>query len=211
MRSLAVGCFALTLAGACLAQQWQLGASGGIGFYRNVTVERSGQSAQAGFKLGPAFSVFAGQDLYEHLGGQFRYTLQLSDLKVSSGGQEATLRGQSHAVHYDLLFLGGKRGAAVRPFIAAGSGVKMYRGTGAPHESQALGQFVALTHTADVKALITFGGGVRIKLGKRGCLHVEARDYLTRFPTQVVTPVPPSKLSGWLHDIVPMLGLSIGF
>jgi hypothetical protein len=50
-----------------------------------------------------------------------------------------------------------------------------------------------------------------MKLGRRWCLHLEALDYLTRFPTQVVTPVPPSKLGGWLHDIVPMLGLSIGF
>jgi hypothetical protein len=33
-------------------------------------------------------------------------------------------------------------------------------------------------------------------------------DYLTPFPKEVITPNPPSKVSGWIHDIVPMFGLS---
>lgn len=211
MRILAAGCFALALSAGCLAQQFEIGATGGLGVYKNVTVTHDSQSAKAGFKPGPVVGAFVSQDLYEHLAGEFRYTFQFDSLKVSSGGAETTFRGQTHAVHYDLLLLAGKREAPMRPFVAAGGGIKVYRGTGPQHAEQPLGQFAALTHTQEVKGLITFGGGVRMKLGARTFLYAEALDYLTPFPSQVVAPVPPSRLSGWLHDFVPMLSLSFRF
>jgi hypothetical protein len=211
MRLLAVGWFALAASAACLAQQFEIGATGGVGVYKNVTVTHAGQNGSAGFKPGVAFGVFAAQDLYEHLGGELRYMFQFDDLKVSSGGTEETFSGQSHAIHYNLQLMAGHRESPVRPYASAGGGVKVYRGTGAQHAEQPLGQFAALTHTQEIKGLITFGGGVRVKVGKRTFLYAEALDYLTPFPTQVVAPVPPSKLSGWLHDFVPMLSLSIRF
>jgi hypothetical protein len=76
---------------------------------------------------------------------------------------------------------------------------------------QDLIQYAALTHTEQVEPLVTFGGGVKVKVGRRTFLYVEGRDYLTPFPTKVVAPVPPSKLGGWLHDFVPMVGLSFSF
>ena len=211
MRLFAVCSFAFVFAGGCLAQHWELGGAGGFGVYKDVTISRDSAKANAGFKSGPAFGAFAGQDLYEHLGGQLRYTFQFNDLKVSSGGTEATFSGQSHAIHYDLLFVAGSRESKIRPFLAGGGGIKVYRGTGTEHATQPLIQFAALTRTQEIKPLISFGGGVKIRVAKRGFLYLEARDYLTPFPTQVVAPVPPSKLSGWLHDFAPMLSLSVGF
>jgi hypothetical protein len=203
--------FALALTGTCFAQQWELGAAGGIGVYNNATVTNNGATADAGFKTGPTVGAFATQNLYTHLSGEFRYMFQFSDLKVSSGSSQASFAGQSHAVHYDLLFMGSDREARVRPYLAGGGGVKLYRGTGAQHADQDLLQFVALTHTQQIEPLVTFGGGVRCKAGRRSFFYLEARDYLTPFPKNVVAPVPPSKLSGWLHDFVPMAGFSFGF
>ncbi len=209
---IATGIFsALALAAPIFAQQWELGGAGGVGVYTNKTVTRGSASATAGFKTGAAFGAFVAQNIYEHLGGEFRYTFQFDDLKVSSGSQEATFSGLSHAVHYDLLFYGAGRAAAIRPFLAAGGGVKVYRGTGKEVVSQPLGNFALLTKTQEVKGLISVGGGVRVKVGGRAFLYLEARDYMTPFPTQVIAPAPGAKLSGWVHDFVPMLGLSAGF
>jgi hypothetical protein len=125
MRPLILCSFALGLAGACAAQQYELGASGGFGFSTNATVTRGSDSATAGLKPGAAFGVFVVQNMYKHLGGEVRYTFQMDDLKVSQGGTEATFSAQTHALHYDLLYLAGGRDARVRPFIAAGGGVKV--------------------------------------------------------------------------------------
>ncbi len=211
MRRFAVCWSVLAFAGACLAQHWELGGTGGVGIYKNNTISNGGESATAGFKPGAVVGGFAAQDLYSHIGGELRYMFQFNELKVSSGGAEATFSGQSHAIHYDLLFYGRSREAAVRPYLAGGGGVKIYRGTGTEHAEQPLLRCAALTRTQDVKGLITFGGGVKAKVGKRSFLYLEARDYLTPFPTKVIAPVPPSKLSGWMHDFVPMVSLSIGF
>ncbi|MGE5645233.1 MAG: hypothetical protein ACM336_05515 [Acidobacteriota bacterium] len=211
MKSLTLFSLALALAGTGFAQQWDVGGIGGFGFYKNVTVSGPDGSADAGFKNGAAAGAFATQHLYEHLSGQFRYLYQFDKLKVSSGGAEATFGGESHAVHYDLMYMVTGRDAAVRPYLVGGGGVKLYRGTGEQHAVQELIEFAALTHTSQVKPLVTFGGGVRAKLGAHAALYIEGRDYLTPFPEKVVAPVPPSKLSGWLHDFVPLVGLSFSF
>ena len=53
-----------------------------------------------------------------------------SDLRVQSGGEEATFSGQSNIVHFDLLFHSQPRGSKVRPFFAVGGGLKTFQGTG---------------------------------------------------------------------------------
>jgi hypothetical protein len=39
-------------------------------------------------------------------------------------------------------------------------------------------------------------------------LRVEVHDFATPFPKKVITPNLGAKVSGWIHDIVPMVGLS---
>jgi hypothetical protein len=40
---------------------------------------------------------------------------------------------------------------------------------------------------------------------------VEAHDYITPFPTKVITPNVGTKTGGWLMDFVPMAALAVTF
>ena len=211
MRALGPYVLAVALLPACLAQQWQLGAAGGFGIAKNLTVSSGSGSATTGFKGGLAASAFAGHHLYSHLAGEFRYTYRFGDLKLSSGGTEYTFGGLMHAVHYDLQVYPSRRDAAVRPFIAGGGGVRLYRGTGTEHAFQPLSSFAILTKTSEVTGLVTAGGGVQIKVAPHLYLRIEVRDYITPVPKQVLTPGPRAKIGGWVHDFTPLGGISFGF
>jgi hypothetical protein len=211
MQKLTVCLFALSLGGSCLAQEWEIGGAAGFAFYKNMKVTRASGSATAGFKEGAAFSAFGTQNLYNRLGGQFRYTYQMSDLKVSSGGTEATFGGRSQAFHYDLLFYASDKESKLRPFAAAGGGVKLYEGTGKEAVTQPLAQFAILTKTSQLQGLISVGGGVKYRIGDRTFLTIEMRDYITPPPKDVIAPYIGSKMTGWVHSLVPMVGLSFGF
>lgn len=213
MRSIAGYTLALfvVLAPSGLAQNWEIGGVGGFGFPRNQTVTNATGTAKAGFENGAAVGAIGGQNLYRYLSGEMRYTYRFGDLKVSSGGEKANFAAQTHAIHYDLLFFAKPRGAKIRPFVAGGGGIKFFRGTGKEKADQSLIDFVALTKTHDVKGLISVGGGVKASLSERTLLRVEFRDYITPFPKNVIAPVPGAKISGWLHDFVPMVGLTFAF
>lgn len=210
MRLQTIVLIAAAAAGACSGQQWEIGGTGGVGITKNVTVTRGTASADAGFKTGAAVGAFVGQNLYEHLGGEFRYTFQFSTMKLSSGGTNVEFSGQTHAVHYDLLYYFNGREAAMRPFVTGGGGVRVYRGTGQETLVQPLSNFAILSKTQQVEGLIVFGGGLKFKLG-RSYLYAQVLDYLTPAPNQVIAPVPGAKLNGWIHDFTPMLSLSAAF
>jgi hypothetical protein len=205
--------FGLVLAAVsvCWAQQWEIGGVGGFAFPWNRTVTNATGSAKAGFENGAAVGAIAGQNLYSYIGGEMRYTYRFGNLKVSSGGNKATFAAQTHAIHYDLLFYGAPRKARVRPFLAAGGGIKVFRGTGQEHAYQPLSDFALLTKTQEVKGMISVGGGVKAELAPNILMRAEFRDFITPFPKQVITPSPGAKLSGWLHDFVPMVGLTYTF
>jgi len=211
MRSLGPYLLTLALLPAALAQRGYIGGGAGFGVAKGLTVTNPKGSATAGLKPGAALSGFAGHDLYNHLSGELRYTYRFGNLKLSSGGTEYTFDGLAHAVHYDLLVFAKGREAAVRPFAAVGGGVRFYRGTGKEHASQPLSSFAILTKTSQVEGLISAGGGIQVKVGRRVFLRVEFRDYVTPVPKQVITPVPGSKINCWLHDFTPMAGISFGF
>ncbi len=196
---------------ACLAQNWEVGGVGGFAISRDQTVSSAGGTAKAGFKKAPVAGAIAGQDLYRYLSGEMRYTYRFGDLRVSGNGQEATFSAQTHAVHYDLLFHTAPRGARVRPFVAGGGGIKFFRGTGKERAYQPLSNFALLTKTQEVEGLISVGAGVKATVSNRVLLRVEFRDYITQFPKEVIAPSPGAKLSGWLHDLVPMVGLTFRF
>jgi hypothetical protein len=50
-----------------------------------------------------------------------------------------------------------------------------------------------------------------VPLGQHAFLRTEFRDYVTPFPKKVITPATGAKVSGWLHDIVPMVGIGFSF
>src|SRR5262249_50757000 len=153
-------------------------------------------SATAGFKSGGAFGAFAGSNLYPHLSGEIRYTYQMSDLKLSSGGTEATFNGVSHAISYDFLYHPANKRSKLQPFVAAGAGIKLYRGTGTERAHQDLSNFAYLTKTQDMRPLITAGGGIKYHISEHLLFRAEVRDFITPFPNKVITPAPGAKLSG---------------
>lgn len=211
MRSLSLVSLTLALAAACFGQKWEIGGAAGYSFFQNQTINSPSGNAEAGFKNGPVFSVTGGENLYRYIGGEFRYTFISDDLKLKMNGQQATLGGQSHAFHYDFLFHGTPRESRIRPFAAVGAGARFFRGTGAESAFQPLMNIAVLTQTSEWKALISFGGGVKFAVSKHVLLRVDFRDYASPFPTKLIAPMKGASVSGWLHDLIPMGGISFTF
>jgi hypothetical protein len=95
--------------------------------------------------------------------------------------------------------------------VAAGAGVKYYRGIGKQVEFQPLSQFALLTQTTELKPMLSVGGGLKFKLSEHLGLRVEVHDYLTTVPENIIVPNTGSKISGWMQNIVPMAGISYLF
>jgi hypothetical protein len=198
-------------AATAAAQQWELGVSAGFGYLRNPAVTSAAGAGTAGFKDGMAFGAVAGNDMYDRLSGEMHYLYRVSNLKVTAGGQEAGFGGETHVVHYDLLVHMAERGARIRPFLAGGGGIKVYRGTGTEQAYQPANKFALLTKTQEIKPLVSAGGGVKVALTDSLLLRMEFRDYMTPFPSEVVAPAPGARIKGWLHDFVPTVGISVKF
>ena len=211
MQKLTLCLLAFALAGSCLAAEWELGGVAGFEVYKNLSVTQGSQTASAGLKPGLTAGAFLTQNSAKHLGGQLRYMMGFSDLKLSSGGTETAFSAQTHAFTYEILYYANKRIKKVRPYLAGGGGLKIYRGTGKEQLVQPLGQFAILSKTSQSTPLISVGGGVKGQLGKRTFVYFEARDYITTAPKKVIAPVPNAKLGGWLHGFTPMVGISVGF
>ena len=197
----------LTVSG--LAQeQWELGAAGGYGFYKNITATNATGEASVGFKPGYAFGAVAGNEMNQWFGGEVRYTYRQNEARVKAGSTEARFDAESHVLHYDLVFHLAPRPRRVRPFVAVGAGVKIFRGTGRETAFQPLTSFVALTRATQVVPVVSVGGGFKIRLNELMTLRIEGRDYASTFPNEVIVPVPGARAQGWLHDFVPLVGLS---
>jgi hypothetical protein len=68
-------------------------------------------------------------------------------------------------------------------------------------------QHALLTRTRQVQPVASLGAGIKLRLGKNLLLRAEFRDYVSPFPTQVIAPAGGAKIDGWLHDMVPLIGL----
>jgi len=182
------------------------------GSYRNLAATSPVESATTGFSPGTAFGAVVGHNASNWLSGEFRYTYRDSELKLSSGGTDANFSGVAHIAHYDLaMHPRPKHGSKALPFFAVGGGLKLYRGTGHEVAYQPLDHIALLTKTQQAKPMISVGGGVKMVLGPRLVLHAEVHDYITTFRKDVIAPLPGTKISGWLNDIVPMFGISYIF
>ncbi len=200
----------LALAAAASAQTWEAGALGGFGVYANhPKLTSPSGSAEAGFGDGPVAGAFLIQNLYRYVSGEIRYAWQRGDLSLSSGGRKATFRGDSHAIHYDWLIHTAPPEAKVRPFLAAGAGFKLYRGTGAETVVQPLEEVGLLTRASEWKPLVSVGAGVAWNVAPWARLRLEFRDYMTPFPKRVIEPVAGG--NGWVHDLVPTLSFGVRF
>ena len=206
-------CVALTLASACMGQEheWEVGAAGGFGFMRNATINNPTGSDSAGFDNRFAAGVVIGQDRYQHFGGEVRYTFRDNDLVLKGAGQKVNMDGNSHLVHYDLLYYALGKISSIRPFAAAGGGVRLFGGTGHEYINQPFADFALLTRTTQVKPLISVGGGVKVSVTTHTAVRVDFRDYISPFPENLFVTAPGAKIRGWLNDFVPLVGVSYVF
>jgi hypothetical protein len=192
---------------ACFGQQWEFGGAAGGGFLNTVPVSSSVGTATAGFQSGAAFGGYVGFNQYKHIGGEIRYTYLQSNLSLKSGGSDASFSGVSHVVGYDVIFKTTRSDGKVQLFGAVGGGMKVFRGTGKEAAYQPLSQYGYFTKTQALKPMADFGAGVKVALTKKVFLRAEFRDYITAFPTQIITPPAGAKYGTLLHDLVPMVGL----
>jgi hypothetical protein len=199
------------LAPAAMAQRWEVGVGGGGSFYTSQTIQNPAGNATAGFSDGFAVSAWLDNNTGNIFGGELRYDYEQPNLQLSSAGTSASFGGHTNAIHYDFLVHFAPSEARVRPFIAAGAGVKVYSGSGTEQAFQPLSNIGLLTKTNDVTALVSLGGGLKISLAKQLLLRLEVHDYLTPFPTNVIAPAQNSRVGGWLSDFVAMAGLSVAF
>ncbi len=201
----------MTLAATCMAQQWEAGGAFGFGVIKNATIDNPSGSVTAGFDDRFAAGAVIGQDLYQHLSGELRYTFRDNDLVLKSGAQKINMDGDSHLVHYDLLFHALPRSSRIRPYGAAGAGIRLFRGTGHEYTDQPFSDFALLTTTKEVKPLISVGAGVKAKVSDHTLIRIDFREYISPFPENLFAVAPGAKIHGWLYDSVPMVGVSFVF
>jgi len=201
----------LITAAAGFAQSWEAGAVAGLGFNRSSAVTGPAGNADAGLGAAPAFGLYLGQDVSSRWGGEIRYIFRPGDLRLHSAGTKVTFGGESHLAHYDVLLHTAPPRSGIRPFLAAGAGARLTRGTGQEFSYQPLMQHALLTRTRQVQPVVSLGAGLKMTLGKKLLFRVEFRDYVSPFPTQVIAPAAGAKIDGWLHDIVPLVGFGWSF
>jgi hypothetical protein len=199
------------MAAPLLSQSWEVGAVGGYGFHTKQSVTSGTASGDVGFKEGFAAGAVLGQDRGNRWGGELRYMYRKNDLLVESGSAEAVFSGESHLIHYNFLFYFAGKDSAVRPFVAAGGGVKVFRGTDKTQISQPLANLALLSPVTETKGMGAVGGGVKFRIAEGVIIRAEVYDYITPFPKQVIAPSVGAKISGIIHDIVPTVGISAVF
>ncbi len=194
-----------------LAQnKFDVGVLGLFGTYRAADVKSGPTTGSVGFTPGAGAGAFFGQDMHEHIGGEIRYLFSRNNQKLSSGGTSTEFASRSHTVNYDLLIYPSGRNAPVRPYLAAGGGLKVYQGTGVEQAFQPLSNLALLTRTRELLPTADFGGGAKVRLSGGATLRVEFRDYLTEVP-KIFEPAPGAKISGLLHHWLGAVGVSWRF
>ena len=78
------------------------------------------------------------------------------------------------------------------------------QGTGMESASQPLGNLAALTATREVLPVGEAGAGVKIQLNRHLRMRVQARDYISAAPNEVITPAPGASIHGIVNDFIGM-------
>lgn len=198
----------LAVSPAALAQKWELGGGGGGAF--NLSKDASLPTSSATTKIAPGFSLgaWATNNTSARWGGEIRYVYQNGELRVEQGSTRAAMSGDSHSLHYDFQWHTTDSGSNVRPYIAFGAGVKVFRGTGAEVPVQPLRQYVLLTKTQELAALGSIGIGIKAKISPHWQVRADIHDYISGVPKDVLQPNTGVKIGNWFHNFVPMVGLT---
>ena len=209
-----IGC-GILLIGHCAAQQWEFGAIAGYGWNHDATVANGAASASAGFHPGFAFGVVFGENMYKYIGGEFRYMFRWGSPLMDYQGTRATVSGYTNIVNYDLLVHMTPRDNRLRPYVAAGAGIKIYTATNDQLNNQIIDQplksFAVILPVTQVEPLISAGGGIKFRMGRHAQIRADFRAYMTPLPNQLFRPTGQSVTRGWLFDFMPQVGISYLF
>ena len=195
----------------CFAQDNEIGGAIGYGIYRQGSIYAPGGKAAAGIRNRFAASVVFGEDLYDHISGEIRYLYHDGHAFLSAGGVKTDVQGQSHTFTYDLLFHVKDREHRLRPFFAAGGGMKGYVVAGPAPSPQPLPNIASLVTVDEWKPVISLGGGVKFRLYKNIILRGDFRDYLTTFPRRQIMPAANGTARGIFQQFTPLFGVSYTF
>lgn len=202
-----------TLALAASAQEWELGGGAGYGFYRKASVIAPAGTVDAGIRSRFALTGWVTQHKYDYISGEIRYVYQDGDPFIQSAGGKTNVQGQSHALHYDVLFhlRHSETPRRIRPYFAAGLGIKRYVVTGPANPAAPFTDIAQLNSTGENKLLLSLGGGIAIRAARHVLIRVDFRDYITTFPKRIISPVPLATARGLYNQFTPMVGISYGF
>jgi hypothetical protein len=123
---------AVTLSSVCLAQPWELGASGGYGWYHDPSIANASGSAQAGMPSRAAFGMTFTQNMYNYVGGEIRYLFRFGGPQLKSSGVEANQDGHTNLVTYDFLFYTSSKEIQNSSLRGRGSRHQSVHGSGTP-------------------------------------------------------------------------------
>jgi len=211
LKSLTCAVVMFAAAGLASAQesQWEVGGIGGVGFSPNMTVKNGSTSASASVRPGLTVGVYGGQDMYRYWSGEANYLYREGDLKLSGNGQSTRFAAHTQLITGDFLAHFKPRGAHIRPFVSFGGGIEVMDGTGQESFNPPLKTFAALTATREVLPVGEIGAGVKIQLANHLRLRLQARDYISQAPHEVIAPAPGARLSGIRQDIVATAAIAV--
>lgn len=202
---------ALWLSIMCSAQTWELGAVGGYGWYHNPSITNISESGEGGFPPRAAVGVVAGENLYNYVGGELRWLFRFGGPQVSSNATRESATGYTNTITYEFLFHATPRESKIRPFVAAGAGIKAYTNT-LRTVNQQLGSLAILRGETTVEPALSVGAGVKYLLPKHVQLRLDFRTIATPLPTELIRPTGPStRVHGWVYDFLPLLEVGYAF
>jgi hypothetical protein len=202
---------AVAFSSLCLAQTWEIGAVGGYGWYHNSSLTNPLDSATAGFPPRAAVGIAFGEDPYKHLGGELRWLFRFGGPLLESNGIKENAVGYTNTITYDLLFHMTTRESKIRPFVAAGAGIKVYTGS-FRDVNQPLTDFAVLRPVTEVEPAISVGAGVKYLLPKHIQLRLDFKMLTTPLPDEVIRPTHPlTRIHGWVYDFLPLGGIGYVF
>lgn len=103
------------------------------------------------------------------------------------------------------------RESKIRPFVAAGAGIKVYNGS-FREVDQPLTNLALLRAVTQVEPAISVGAGLKYLLPKHIQFRVDFRVVPTPLPDAVIRPTGPlTRIHGWVYDFLPLAGLSYVF
>jgi len=147
------------------------------------------------YKIDNGFNLAARMTLNtkKYVGHEFGYAYSRTKLAASgfSGNQDLS----THQGFYDFLLYGMPEGSRIRPFLAGGAQFTTFVPPGA---SAAYGQ-------GTTKYGGNFGAGVKLKINSMFLVRLDARDYVTTKPFNLINQ------SGALHQIEVTAGLGLMF